>query len=210
MHWSLTNGKEPLVTPGQQLPRFIYEEAKHFLCLCCYLPDVPSRPWQVQHVKLISVVIGVVFHFWLRNLYRQGFLSTKMNWDNLIACSKHNLLYLLHFTGFLKAALNHLLLLVISSIHPSICGTVFFYGTPDWLRTKINGFEIRAFCAWEGIFCDFLTHKLSIYIHLECFSFYTQRMNFSQLIRKVKKVWIFTELCSNLLEWLGAALEYKL
>lgn len=169
MHDHFTKEKETLVTPGQQLPMFIYKEAKHFLCHCCYLPDISSRPWQVQHIKFISVVIGVVLHFCLRNLYRQGFRSTKMNWDNLTACSKHNLLSLLRFTAFLKAALGHLLLLVIS-IHPSIWGIIFFLWNTRLVNIKIEGFEIRVFVLRKEFFW-FPTHKLSIYIHLEYFSF---------------------------------------
>ena len=108
-------------------PCSFVKRQKHFLCYCCCLPDISSGPWQVQHIKLISIVIGVVLLSCLRNFYRQGFSSTKMNWDNLTACSKCNSQSLHHFAGFLKASLNHLLLQVISSIHPSIPPTFFFF-----------------------------------------------------------------------------------
>lgn len=58
---------------------------------------------------------------------RQGIRSTTMNGDRLTAGSKHISLFLPHFTGFLKAAPKHLLFLVISLIHPSVLGAVFFF-----------------------------------------------------------------------------------
>lgn len=159
-------------------PCSFIKRRKRFLCCCCYLPDMASRPWQVQHIKLISVVTGVGLHFHLRNPYRQSFSSTKMSWDNPTPCSKCSSLSLLRCTGFLKVALHHLLLLVVSSIHPSTWGTIF-YGTPDRLGTKIERFEIRVSHAWEGVLCAFPIHQLSIYIHSECFSFLYTKNGFS-------------------------------
>lgn len=151
---------------------------KLFLCYCYCLPDISSRPWQVQHIRLISVVIGVVLCSWLRNLYKQGFSSTKKSWDNLTACSKCNSVSLLHFTWFLEAALSHLLLHVISSIHPSVWGTILLWNTRLLRDQDRRIWNLGLSCLGRS-FCAFPTNKLSTYIHLECFSFLYTKNGFS-------------------------------
>ena len=172
--YHFTKGKDSLVTPGQQLPMFIYKDTKHFLHLCCCLPDVSSRPWRAEHIKLLSVVIGVVLHFCLQNLSRQVFRSTSMNWDNPTACWKYNSLY---FTGFLKAALSYSCL-VISSIHQSIWATVFLWNT-RFVRDQNRRIWNRDPLCLERSSLWFLTCKLSIYIHLKCFCFLYTKNEFS-------------------------------
>lgn len=172
MWYHFTKGKESLVTPGKQLPMLIYKDTKHFFCLCCYLPDVSSRPWQVQCCKAYFCMIGVVLHFCLQNLSRQVFHS--MNWDNLTDCSKYILLY---FTGFLKAALSYLCL-VISSIHPSIWAAVFLWNTRFAGDQDTRIWNQGPLCL-ERSSLWFLTCKLSVYIHLNCLFFLYTKHEFS-------------------------------
>lgn len=61
----------------------------------------------------------------------------------------------------------------------------FFSGTSDCLGTNVEVFEVRVFHA--GVLSTFPTHKLSIYIHLECFSSLYTKNGFFTVDKKSKE-----------------------